>query len=60
MYFRELTADVSEAAAALGPGGDQSLVVSAGWNVGLTEIWTAFCNTHTHVCEGPHKHTENY
>lgn len=35
-YFQELTADVSEAAAALGPGGDQSLVVSAGRNVGLT------------------------
>lgn len=34
--YRELTADVSEAAAALGPGGHQSLVVSAGRNVGLT------------------------
>lgn len=35
-YFELLTAEVSKAAAALGSGSDQSLVVSAGRNVGLT------------------------
>jgi len=34
----ELTADVGQAAAAFGSGGDQSLVVSAGGNVRVTKL----------------------
>ena len=45
--FQVLTADMSKAAAALGSGGDQSLVIPAGRNLGLTQLRTALCNTHT-------------
>lgn len=41
----ELTADVGQTAAALGSGGDQSLVVSADGNVGVTELRITLCNT---------------
>lgn len=40
----ELTADVGQAAAAVGSGGDQSLVLSADGDVGLTELRITLCN----------------
>lgn len=45
--FLRLTAEVSEAAAAIGSGGNQSLVFSAGRNVGFTEVGVTLCNTRT-------------
>lgn len=39
-----LTADVGQAAAAVGSGGDQSLVLSADGDVGLTELRITLCN----------------
>lgn len=49
VFACELTADVGQAAAAVSSRGDQSLVLSADGDVGLTELRIALCNAKTFI-----------